>query len=164
MALAAIARFATLDEQSFWYDEAVTVGLLKMDFGDMLDRIPDSESTPPLYYTVAWLWAKVFGTGEVGLRSLSALCGTAFIPVVYAIGVRAAGIRVGLVAAALAALNPVLVWYSQEARAYALLGLFCALSLLYCVRAMQGGPRRTSPGGGCSRRSPSRPTTLPSSR
>ena len=106
MALAAIARFATLDEQSFWYDEAVTVGLLEMDFGDMLDRIPESESTPPLYYAVAWLWAKVFGTGEVGLRSLSALCGTAFIPVIYAIGARAAGVRVGLVAAALAALNP----------------------------------------------------------
>jgi len=142
VALAAIARFATLDGQSFWYDEAVTVGLVRMDLGDMLDRIPDSESTPPLYYVVAWLWAKLFGTGEVGLRSLSALCGTAFVPVAYAIGARAVGARVGLVAAALAAVNPLLVWYSQEARAYALLVLLGGLSFFFFVRLLTGDPRR----------------------
>jgi mannosyltransferase len=142
VAVAAIARFATLDEQSFWYDEAVTVGLVRMDFGDMLDRIPDSESTPPLYYAVAWLWAKLFGTGEVGLRSLSALFGTAFVPVVYAIGARAVGVRVGLVAAALAAVNPVLVWYSQEARVYALLMFLAGLSFLFFIRLLTGDPRR----------------------
>lgn len=142
VALAAIVRFATLDAQSFWYDESVTVGLVRMDFGDMLDRIPESESTPPLYYVIAWLWAKVFGTGEVGLRSLSALCGTAFIPVVYAIGARAVGARVGLIAAGLAAVNPLLVWYSQEARAYALLLLLGGLSFLFFIRLLTGDPRR----------------------
>jgi mannosyltransferase len=142
VALGALLRFATLDQQSFWYDESVTVGLVRMDFGDMLDRIPESESTPPLYYMVAWLWAKVFGTGEVGLRSLSALCGTAFVPVMYAIGARAVGIRVGLVAAGLAAVNPLLVWYSQEARTYALLVLLAGLSFLFFIRLLTGDPRR----------------------
>ena len=140
--LAAFVRFATLDQQSYWYDESVTVELVRMPFGDMLDRIPESESTPPLYYVVAWLWAKVFGTGEVGLRSLSAVCGTAFVPVVYAIGRRAAGVRVGLVAAGLAAVNPLLVWYSQEARAYALLLLLAGLSFLFFIRLLTGDPRR----------------------
>jgi len=142
VAVAALARFATLDEQSFWYDEAVTVGLLRMDFGDMLERIPDSESTPPLYYTIAWLWAKVFGTGEVGLRSLSALLGTAFVPVAYLIGARAVGVRVGLVVAAFAALNPLLVWYSQEARVYSMLVLVSGLSLLFFIKLLTGDPRR----------------------
>lgn len=142
MAVAALARFATLDEQSFWYDEAVTVGLLRMDFGDMLERIPDSESTPPLYYTIAWLWAKLFGTGEVGLRSLSALLGTAFVPVAYLIGARAVGVRVGLVVAALATLNPLLVWYSQEARVYSMLVLVSGLSFLFFIKLLTGDPRR----------------------
>jgi uncharacterized membrane protein len=35
---------------------------------------------------LAWGWAKAFGTGEVGLRSLIALFGAATIPVAYAIG------------------------------------------------------------------------------
>ena len=65
-ALAAVLRFATLDAQSFWFDEAVTVHLLQLDLGEMLERIPDSESTPPLYYLLAWLWSKAFGPGEVG--------------------------------------------------------------------------------------------------
>ncbi len=55
VALAAALRFATLGEQSFWFDEAVTVELVSMGFGEMLDEIPSSESTPPLYYAIAWL-------------------------------------------------------------------------------------------------------------
>ena len=37
-----------------------------------------------------------------------------------------------------------LIWYSQEARSYALLALFCALSLLYFVRALRRGRRRAA--------------------
>ncbi|HET9198350.1 MAG TPA: glycosyltransferase family 39 protein, partial [Solirubrobacterales bacterium] len=50
--------------------------------------------------------------------------------------------RAGVLAAALVAVNPMLLWYSQEARAYALLGLFCAVSLLFCVRALRTGEKR----------------------
>ncbi|MDX6664240.1 MAG: mannosyltransferase, partial [Solirubrobacteraceae bacterium] len=64
-------RFATLGLQSFEADEGVTVHLLRMPFGDMLSALPDSESTPPLYYVLAWLWTRVFGFGEVGIRSFS---------------------------------------------------------------------------------------------
>ena len=134
----AVLRFATLDGQSYWFDEAVTVQLLRMDLGDMLAAIPDSESTPPFYYVVAWLWAKVFGYGEVGVRSLSALAGTATIPVVYAIATKARlSRRTALIAAALTAVNPLLVWYSQEARAYALLILLCAVTLVLLPRALE---------------------------
>ena len=61
VAAGAVLRFVTLDSQSLWYDEAVTAQLLQMDFGAMLRAIPDSESTPPLYYVLAWLWTHVFG-------------------------------------------------------------------------------------------------------
>ncbi|HVF77985.1 MAG TPA: glycosyltransferase family 39 protein [Solirubrobacteraceae bacterium] len=133
----AVLRFATLDAQSLWYDEAVTARLLRLDLGAMLRAIPDSESTPPLYYVLAWLWTHVFGTGEVGLRSFSALLGTTTIVVVWAIGRRLGGDRAALAAAALAAVNPMLVWFSQEARAYALLGLLGALSTLLWLRALE---------------------------
>src|SRR3954454_11427597 len=63
-ALAAVLRFATLGDQSYWLDEVVTVHLGNLPFGDMLSAIPDSESTPPLYYILAWVWGHVFGTGE----------------------------------------------------------------------------------------------------
>ncbi|HEY2600682.1 MAG TPA: glycosyltransferase family 39 protein [Thermoleophilaceae bacterium] len=132
--LAAILRFATLDVQSFWFDEAVTVQLLKGSFGHMLSSIGGSESTPPLYYAIAWVWSRVFGDGEVGLRSLSALAGTLFVPVAYAAGRELASRKVATVIAVLAAVNPLLIWYSQEARSYSLLVLFAGLSFWFFVR------------------------------
>jgi mannosyltransferase len=132
-----VLRFATLDLQSFWLDESVTVGLVRLDFGTMLHRIPDSESSPPLYYVLAWLWTQVFGSGEVGLRSLSALLGTLSIPVAYAAASELCSRRVGLAVAALASVSPVLVWYSQEGRAYALLVLLGGLSLWSFARLLR---------------------------
>ena len=55
----AAARFATLDVQSFWLDEAVTHELVTRSLGGMLGAIPDSESTPPLYYLLAWVWVRI---------------------------------------------------------------------------------------------------------
>ena len=107
-----------------------------------MDAVGFSESAPPLYYALAWFWTQVTGTGEFGLRSLSALAGVATVPVAYLIGIELRGRRAGLMAAALVAVNPMLLWYSQEARAYALLVLLCAVSLLYCVRALRSGTRR----------------------
>jgi len=140
LAAGAGLRFATLDGQSLWYDEAITAQLLALDLRGLLHAIPDSESTPPLYYLLAWLWTHVFGTGEAGIRSLSALLGTATIAVVWALGRRLGGDRAGLAGAALVAVNPMLVWFSQEARAYALLALLGALSALLWLRALEHGP------------------------
>jgi mannosyltransferase len=144
--LGAVLRFATLGLQAYHHDEIVTASrLLRTTFWHAMDAVGFSESAPPLYYALAWFWTQVTGTGEWGLRSLSAVAGVATIPVAYFIGRELRGHRTGLVAAALVAVNPMLLWYSQEGRAYALLGLFGALSLLFCVRALQtreGGGRR----------------------
>ena len=137
--VAALLRFLTLDVQSFWYDEIITARFVRHELFAMLERLPD-RAHPPLYYLLAWPWSRLFGTGEVGLRSLSALLGTATVPVAYLAGVALASRRVGLVLAALVALSPFMVWYSQEARAYALLVLLTALSFLCLVRAL-GDPR-----------------------
>ena len=137
-AAAAALRFATLDLQSFWVDEGATVLLLRGDFGDLLDGLTITEKTPPLYYVLAWLWGQPFGTGEIGVRSLSALGGVLTVPVAFALGRELVSERAGLVAATLVAVNPLLVWYSQEARAYALLVLLSALATLYAVRTLRG--------------------------
>jgi 4-amino-4-deoxy-L-arabinose transferase-like glycosyltransferase len=142
-ALAAALRFATLGVQSFHHDEVITVArVINGSFVHMLHSVKRSESNPPLYYVLAWGWAKAFGTSEVGIRSLSALLGTLTVPVAYAIGAELASRRAGLIAAGLLAVNPMLIWYSQEARSYALLVLFCTISLLFFVRALRSGSGR----------------------
>ena len=139
----AALRFSTLDLQSFWHDEAVTVGrVLDPSLFTTLDRVPSSEATPPLYYALAWCWTKLFGSGEVGIRSLSALAGTATIPVAWWAGRELVSRAAGVAAAALVAFSPYMVWYSQEARAYALLVLLCALSLALFACALRRGESR----------------------
>jgi 4-amino-4-deoxy-L-arabinose transferase-like glycosyltransferase len=138
LALGAAMRFATLDVQSYHHDEVITVArVIHGSFGHMLQAVERSESNPPLYYALAWAWVKAFGTHEAGLRSLSALLGTAIVPLGYCIGAELASRRTALIAAALIAVNPMLIWYSQEARSYALLVFFCALALLFFVRALR---------------------------
>jgi mannosyltransferase len=136
--LAAVLRFATLRTQSIWFDEAATWDLVRRPFGEMLRRVPDGESNPPLFYVLEWGWTRVFGDGEAGLRSLPALAGLLTVPVAYVIARRAAaGVAgVGLAAAALVAVNPLLVWFSQEARSYALATLLSAVALLFTLHAL----------------------------
>jgi mannosyltransferase len=139
--VAGVLRFATLGRQSFWVDELVTVSLLHHGFDGMLDRIPASESTPYAYYVLAWPWTRIFGSGEAGLRSLSALVGTATVPVAYGAAATLVSRRAGVITAALVAVNPFLVWYSQEARSYALFAFFAALTVLFFARALHGERR-----------------------
>jgi uncharacterized membrane protein len=139
--LAAVLRFATLDLQSFWYDEAFTpVHVLHASLGATLHGIVKTENTPPLWYVLIWVWSRIFGAGVVALRFPSALAGVATVPVAWEIGRELAGRarasrRVAIVCAALVAVNPLFVWYSQEARAYGLYVFLSALALLYLLRA-----------------------------
>jgi mannosyltransferase len=141
--LGVTVRFASLGVQSYHHDEVITaVRVLPGSFGDMLHTVKVSESNPPLYYVLGWGWAKAFGTGEVGLRSLSALFGAATVPVGYLIGRHLATRRAGLILAGLIAVNPMLIWYSQEARSYALLVFFGAVAMYFFVRALDTGRGR----------------------
>jgi mannosyltransferase len=134
--LAAALRFSTLDLQSFWYDEAFTpVHVLHSSLWATLRAMVHTENTPPLWYLVAWVDARVLGTGAFALRLPSALAGVATVPVAWAIGGQLAGRRAALLTAALVAVNPLFVWYSQEARAYALFVLMATLAMLCFLRA-----------------------------
>lgn len=126
---AAALRFATIDVQSIWLDESATIALVHRGLSGMLSHLSSSESAPPLYYVLVWLWTKVLGSGPIAFRTFSALAGTLTIPVLYLAGRRTSA-RAGLWAAALAAVNPAMYYYSQEARCYMLLIFFSALAFV----------------------------------
>ena len=133
----AALRLLGLDAKGFWQDEVATLEVLRADLGGLPPAITDSERAPPLYYLIAWPWTRVFGDGEVGIRSLSALSGVAVIPVAYLAGKELVSRRAGVVAAGLVAVNPLLVWYSQEARVYSLLVLLSGVALYFFARSLK---------------------------
>lgn len=142
VALAAGLRFATLNVQSFSDDELFTVWLVKMSFGHMISTVPHTEATPPLFYALEWVSSRLFGMHEAGIRILPALAGTLTVPVLYVAGALGGSRRLGLAAAGFAAVDPFLIWYSQEARAYSLMILFVALGLMALLAFIRDGSPR----------------------
>ena len=147
--LAAALRFSTLDLQSFWYDEAFTpVHVLHPSLAATLHGVVRTENTPPLWYVVIWAWSRIFGVGMIALRFPSAVAGVLTVPVAWAIGrelggAEKGGRRTAIVCAGLVAVNPLFVWYSQEARAYGLYVLLSAVAMLCFLRAeREPTPRR----------------------
>jgi mannosyltransferase len=137
LVLAAALRFSTLGLQSFWYDEAFTpVHVLHAGLGATLKAVVHTENTPPLWYVLIWAWSRIFGTGALALRFPSALAGVATVAVAWGIGRELTGRRATAIAtAAFVAVNPLFVWYSQEARAYGLFVLTGALAMWCFLRA-----------------------------
>jgi hypothetical protein len=136
LVFAALVRLPSLGLQSFWFDEAFTpVHVLHPSIVASMETMAHTENTPPLWYVLIWVWTRIFGTGVVAMRMVSALAGIALVAVVYEIARELVGRRVAIVAAALTAANPLFVWYSQEARAYELYALTAELAILCFIRA-----------------------------
>jgi hypothetical protein len=124
--LAALLRLAELGSRSLWLDEGAEYEAVRGSLGHVFDSVVNRESTPPLSYVYEWLCTKAIGTSEFALRLPFALLGIALVPVMYAAARSLAGRRAGLIAAALTACNPMLVWHAQDARSYTMLALLLA--------------------------------------
>jgi mannosyltransferase len=122
-AAAAALRFLLLGHQGLWYDESLTAREVRLPLPALLWVVRHEEVTPPLYFVAGRIWTHLFGASVLAIRSLSALAGTLVAPLGYLAVRWLASRRAALIAAALIAVNPLLVWYSQEGRAYALLAL-----------------------------------------
>lgn len=101
----------------------------------------DAEITPPLSFVLSWLTTRVELSNEL-LRLPSLLAGAATIPLVYAVGARTVGARAALLGTALTALSPFLLFYSTEARSYALMILCLLCSTYALLRAVEDGRTR----------------------
>jgi mannosyltransferase len=100
------------------------------------------ELNPPFWFLLAWASEKLFGNSAHALKLVSLFAGTATIPMTYVLGRITLGVRAGVVAAALVALSPFMIFYSTEARPYAVLALLCVLSTIALVGALETGSRR----------------------
>lgn len=120
LVLAFALRVYRLDAQSLWYDEAVTAQVVQQGLPE-LARWTADDIQPPLYYAVVAGWTRLAGVGEGALRFPSAWFGVAMVALAYALGRRLFGPLAGLLTALMAAVHPLWVYYSQEARMYTLL-------------------------------------------
>lgn len=137
--LALAIRFWQLDYHSLWFDETMSVFWARQPAGEILDvglhLVRDKH--PPVYYLLLHLWMHLFGDGEIAMRSLSVVLGALLPPALALLGAQLFGRRAGLLAGLFAALNPMLTWYSQEARMFGPATTLAVLAMLCLVRALQ---------------------------
>lgn len=141
LALAGLALRMLL-VRGIWVDEAISIKQAHMSLSAMLQDLREHDVHPPLYFTVLWLSGRVVGFGELAVHLPSILAGTAMVPAMFLAGRELFDRRAGLVAAALTAFAPLVIWYSQEARGYALLMLLAALAIWAQARVLNDGRAR----------------------
>jgi mannosyltransferase len=133
-------RLFHLGTQSLWYDEGYSVYLAGKSLGQLTWETAN-DIQPPLYYYLLHFWLRAFGTSEAGVRSLSLLFGVLSLPLFYLLARRLFDERTGWVAAGLAALSPLHLWYAQETRMYTLLvALTLASSYLLWLALTEARP------------------------
>ncbi len=120
---------------SFWRDEAATLAAIHRPFGAMLAMLGHVDAVHGAYYVLAWVLARLLGTGELALRlpSVIAMCVAAGF--IAAIGRRLVSPGAGLAAGVVFVINPQIVFYGQDARSYALVTMAAVIASYVLVRA-----------------------------
>lgn len=132
-------RLFRLGHQSLSVDE---VGTFYSSVGSLYDVLTQTEVNThiPPFYNVLAKGTLVFGSGEAWLRLPSAVAGILSIPILFLVVRAWAGTRLAVASALLVAVSPFHIWYSQEARSYALFLLLALLSV-WCFQQIREKPR-----------------------
>ncbi|MCB8985786.1 MAG: glycosyltransferase family 39 protein [Ardenticatenaceae bacterium] len=142
--LAMALRFHNLGAQSFWNDEGNSARLSERTIQLIIEGTA-SDIHPPLYYLLLRGWRELAGETEFGLRALSAFAGLLVVPLAISLA-RDPKSKIRnpkwLLVGVITAVSPPLIYYSQEARMYALLGLLAALSTWLLFRIWDLGFRK----------------------
>ncbi len=107
--------------------------------GRVLRAVLLSDTSPPLYYFLLYLWTFCFGTSDIALRLFSIACALACLPLLAAIARRTGGKPACIPACLLFAFSPLAVYYSTEGRMYSLLWL-SVLATIWLSILLHEGP------------------------
>ncbi|HET8999372.1 MAG TPA: glycosyltransferase family 39 protein [bacterium] len=136
LAIATLLRVALLGDKSLSLEEISSIFSTRLDWGSFFKVFAPREVNMTFYYVLLRVW-RLAGENEVVIRSLSVAAGVATIPVLYLLGRRLFGPRVGLVAAFLISINSYHIEFSQYARSYSLLAFLATLSSLLFVNCLE---------------------------
>ena len=140
-ARALIARLPGLDPASLWYDDLIIASTVRTDFWSML-TVPVHVS-PALLVLWRGLYA-LFPDPEWSLQLLPFVCGIVNIPLMALVVRKLTGDDgLAVLAAAVTALNPLLVYYSVFVHQYP---VEFTLTALFLLAAVHVNPAAGSPG------------------
>jgi 4-amino-4-deoxy-L-arabinose transferase-like glycosyltransferase len=135
-------RLQRLSFQPLWGDEGWSFYFASTSLADMV-RLTAVDIHPPLYYALLGGWLQVAGSMPEAARFLSVVIGTLLTALAYRTAVRLFDRTAGLAAAAVVALAPFAIFYSQEVRMYGLVTLLSLASVYFFSRRTADGRWQT---------------------
>lgn len=142
--LAFLFRLIALN-QSLWLDEAISAKVAsKIPLSAIISRFSIHDFHPPLYYFFLRIWSLIFGISEISLRMPSVIFSLLTGYVVYKIVISISGKRNALWAALFFLLNPLIVYYSQEARMYMMATFFLSVATFYLLKLLKSKRQKSA--------------------
>jgi mannosyltransferase len=134
-----------------WRDDELINSLVisqKVLDGDWALYYPDASGHESLYHVLNAGMLTLFGPGVPGIRLLSVFLGTMTIPLVYLVGNRLFGLRVGLLAAAGLAISFWALMYSRVGLRHVSLPILMLGAFYFFLRALGISNSTIDAGGG----------------
>lgn len=139
-ALGAALRLFQIGAQSLWLDELFSVFLSRRDFAQIVSGTAQ-DTMPPLYYLLLHI-ALQLGSDETAARAISFLFSVATIPLFYQFTRELFNARVAVFVVLLLVLNPLHIFYAQEARMYTMLTFFVLAAIYSFLHAWRNKSAR----------------------
>ncbi|MBI4830128.1 MAG: glycosyltransferase family 39 protein [Candidatus Lindowbacteria bacterium] len=134
-------RLYMLDANQLWLDETHSIFIAGNSLHEVVAHL-SKDGHPPLYFSLLLAWKTIFGESEFSVRLLSVLFGAASMVAIFFLGSILFSRHVGLVAMFTAAIAPLQVYYSQEAKMYILLAFFSATTASFLWLALTRDRKR----------------------
>jgi len=135
--LAFLIRLINLN-QSFWLDEAIVAKVVRtIPFHLIPVKFSPGDFHPPFYYMFMSIWGNIFGYSEIALRMPSIIMSLITGWMVYKIGLLITDKKIAFWAMLFFLFNPLIIYYSQEARMYMMSTFFLTTTLFYFIDLIQ---------------------------
>ena len=129
MALMVVVRLAGITRESIWLDEAGSLRASQHGLAFVFTATA-RDTTPPLYFLGMHAWLSLLPATDAVIRGFSVLWSLAGGCALWGLARATGGRAAGLVALALLVVNPLDIYYAQEARMYAQAGAVATASSL----------------------------------
>lgn len=124
-----ILKLFKIDSMPYSYDEIISVKDTLLDFGHIKHE-SEWDSNPPFYYYCLWIWEKIFGLSELGIRSFSVTFNSLTIVTLGFYLKKHFDYITAIFFSIIYIFHPTLLNYAQEARCYSLLIFLISLSII----------------------------------
>ena len=119
-----VLRTIRLDYKPLWWDEGRNVFFANLDWQSAANvAVRSGDVNPPVYRMLLSAWMSTVGPSPFTIRLLSVFFGVLTVAVIYRFAVEIFNRRVGTITGVLSACAPAFIYYSQEAKGYALMVL-----------------------------------------